>query len=187
MDRVVVLDNGKLAADGTYTELTAQGYTFSFLSRGEDSDDDLDEGRDLIDAVGPAPINVSVTNGADKNAAEDSKANSKIPTAITEITNGKGEVEVEKNTKSNGSVADKGTSDGKLMVAEERAVGKVRLSLYFEYFKAAGYAYLCLYLCVSIVRKYTLNTSQINFEREGKKTWSNHYIEEDATMDHLII
>mmetsp|Transcript_6250 Transcript_6250/g.18862 ORF Transcript_6250/g.18862 Transcript_6250/m.18862 type:complete len:1282 (+) Transcript_6250:91-3936(+) len=114
-DRVVVMEGGKVVADGGYRGLKRKGFNFSFLSLADDSEEKDDDKPGLGDTDG------------EKNEKQDDKLLGKKPAE----TNGR--------------------TNGTLMTVEERAVGKVRFTVYMEYFNAVGYGFIVFYVAMSLL------------------------------------
>ncbi|KAI8873555.1 P-loop containing nucleoside triphosphate hydrolase protein [Ramicandelaber brevisporus] len=111
-DRIVYLENGRIAEDGTYDDLMSKNGAFAAAMR-EHSGDGNDTDADSIEASGTAP------SAVDKREQEQQH-------------------EQQTTAAADGLSKDGDNEKGKLMVSEERETGAVSFKVYKAFFNYAG-------------------------------------------------
>lgn len=157
-DKIAVISNGSIGSFGTFKELRAQGVDFSQFKHEEEVDEpSVNETSSLI----TPPITTSTIS---KDTIQNGAANGKLSilqknekeSKLSEKTPLLGKTEKTKAAHSSGSST--------LVKQEHRAVGKVRSSLYFAYFKAWGPWY---WMPLLVILAFTVAQSA----KLGNDTW----------------
>mmetsp|Transcript_5061 Transcript_5061/g.21923 ORF Transcript_5061/g.21923 Transcript_5061/m.21923 type:complete len:1209 (+) Transcript_5061:252-3878(+) len=144
VDRVIVVSNGTVSADGSFWELKNQGFSFHFLKAAEDEQEEEPE----------------------QDAPEDSKT----------IDGPKVQQQLQNGTMKTGGGE---TEKGKLMTTEERVVGKVKMKIYMDYFRALGMELVITYALLAVAAM----CAQVAVD--GWLTrWTNAAIQEGAQADN---